>query len=58
MNTAAGWERYARERPEFAVLTDGTTGSAFFASGVRVVAGRLHIVTALGYPVGPCALDQ
>jgi len=57
MNTAAGWERYARERPEFAVLTDGTTGSAFFASGERAVEERLHVVRALGYTVGPRALD-
>jgi len=52
-----GWEQYAQDRPEFAVLTNGSTGEVFLASGHEAVAERLKLVASLGHPLGKRALD-
>src|SRR5712691_1926584 len=54
---ADSWDRYGRERPEFAVLTDGRTGTEFYESGRTEVSRILAIIGELGFHPRGQALD-
>ncbi len=51
------WDRYGRDRPEFAVLTDGRTGAEFYESGRTEVFRILDTIVALGHHPRGRALD-